>query len=223
MGNNIQNLKQGPTVLRDNARLRIDRKIDILIDWYENEIPFLLDPDGNVLREPKSNDKIIDYYPRSVNAFLKWTDEMNSTELPYKFFSSTLRTLNEYGEKKEEVRTLITRLIKKADVQMTSDSSIVKELDLKLKTEYELRKQDDYELTKSYQRIKLLKKQLLNESSKTASAKLRVDNLENEIQELRDERNRLQDENQKLRSKLRQLENRPENKVVTINKDKTDE
>lgn len=72
-----------PEKQRQEAFIRIDKKLDILEQWVKEGIPFKL-VDGNKQLDAKGN-YVLEYFPTSVSGLRLWTGESNSNEVAQKY------------------------------------------------------------------------------------------------------------------------------------------
>jgi len=61
--------------LKQEATENIERKLNILLSWVTNGIPFLVDEIGG--RIDAKDNKILDFYPTSLRSFKEWDGSQN--------------------------------------------------------------------------------------------------------------------------------------------------
>lgn len=108
--------KNAPQSEEVRAKNIIVAKINILSNWLEKGIPSKKDENNNYLRD-ESGEVTIDYYPSSIQQFLKWNGTQNcipvnkQLEKEYGEIRGTGRaTLERYDDLYEQVKQLINAL-----------------------------------------------------------------------------------------------------------------
>lgn len=71
--------KHQSAVAKDRAQAVIDAKILLLRTWLETGIPCRCDADGNILLDPRSGNRVLEYFPRTLRQFKLWDGSQNST------------------------------------------------------------------------------------------------------------------------------------------------
>jgi hypothetical protein len=81
---------QSPDKQRDEAFLRIEKKLDILEEWIKDGLPFKL-VDGNKQVDAKG-EFLLEYFPTSVRGLRLWNGDKNSKQVIKKYEIPTTQT-----------------------------------------------------------------------------------------------------------------------------------
>lgn len=118
------NKEHASITLKQKALQNISNKHNIIKNWIGHGIPFLFDKDGSFVRD-KGGEKILDFFPTSLNTFYKWNGSQNCLVTQNKIgkISGTgTTTLDNEQDLKDEISSDINILKKQAKIQLLNSN-----------------------------------------------------------------------------------------------------
>lgn len=199
--------KDAPQPEEVRAKNNIAIKLNILSDWLDNGLPTKIN-DNNEYARDKDGEQIIDYFPASIQQFLKWNGTQNCSMLNKKIENKhgSIRgtgraTLERYDDLFEQAKQLIDTLKQLAKTQKLTlnKTSKIKSLKEDVILLEKAKKLSEIQHRQAVQIINSLRQELNDEiQTHESTKKLWTSDIDNRDAEI----SVLSNENRKLTSSL---------------------